>query len=320
MQGPDKKSFFGFRWISHRDTEITSWWSGLGYALLVRGVNSFLKGYFIYTRNSGGLYVGAATFFGLLSAIPVLSAASFLLGYFQGDMSGAHEKFFSELQSLLPQSSQPLMGEVSKLTKNQIANTPLSFLNVLISLWATKGFFSTLMSGLTKVTNSWDEGGMLAENLRAIVAILAFVALMIVSLELRVDASVYQSLSSLLAPDSLIQALLRKIFQWYVPALLMNTLVVTILYQWTLRTSLFNCFEGALTFIIGFLGLKTFYWVYLHYYEASTHALFGTFAPLVVGILWAHFAMTLFFLGACVASIPQQETLLAKIPRFERVR
>src|SRR5690606_30410773 len=80
-------------WVSQQDAKVSGRWNGLGFASFRRFVNACMHGYFGCTRRSGGLFVGAATFFGLLSSIPLMTGAAFLLGYFQGDALGAHARF-----------------------------------------------------------------------------------------------------------------------------------------------------------------------------------------------------------------------------------
>lgn len=303
-------------WVSKQDAKVSALWDGLGFAIFRRFVNACMHGYFVYTRSSGGLYVGAATFFGVLSIIPLLTGASFILGYFQGDVLAAHARFFGELQALMPASSQKIIGEVGELTRSQIYQTPLSFLNVGLFLWATKGFFSTMVSGLLKVTNSKANGGVLMDTVRAVAAIMAFCGLMLFSLELGERGIIFKALSDSLPKGHFFAEGLLYLARWQVLSITANILVVTMLYQWLLRTPLFACIEGAASFVCGFLALKSFYWIYLHYYEASTVAMFGSFAPLVIGVLWGYFALTAFFIGACVASLPHQKGILDKIPKI----
>ena len=303
-------------WISRQDARVSSLWDGLGFAVFRRFVNACMHGYFVYSRSSGELYVGAATFFGLLSIIPLLTGATFLLGYFQGDALAAHARFFGELQALMPVSSQKIIGEIGELTRSQITQAPLSFLNVALFLWATKGFFSNLVSGLLKVTNSKINGGLVMDTIRAVAAIIAFCGLMLFSLELGERGMIFKTLSSALPDGDFISEGLLHLARWQVLTITANILVVTMLYQWILRTPLFACVEGAASFVCGFLALKSFYWIYLHYYEASAAAMFGTFAPLVIGVLWGYFALTAFFVGACVASLPHQKKILDTIPKI----
>lgn len=305
----------GGGWVSRQDAKVSKLWDGLGFAIFRRFVNACLHGYFVYTRSSGGLYVGAATFFGLLSIIPLLTGAAFLLGYFQGDALAAHARFFGELQALMPASSQKIIGEVGSLTRSQIYQTPMSFLNVALFLWATKGFFSTLVAGLLKVTNSKANGGVLMDTVRAVATILAFCGLMLFSLELGERGMIFKGMAGALPQGHFLTEGLLYLARWQVLSITANVLVVSMLYQWLLRTPLFACVEGAVSFVCGFLALKSFYWIYLHYYEASTVAMFGSFAPLVVGVLWGYFALTAFFMGACVASLPHQKKILDKIPK-----
>ncbi|MBY0517203.1 MAG: YihY/virulence factor BrkB family protein [Bacteriovoracaceae bacterium] len=302
-------------WVSRQDKKVSGLWDGLGFAIFRRFVNACLHGYYVYTRNSGGLYVGAATFFGLLSIIPLMTGAAFLLGFFQGDALGAHERFFSELQILMPSTSQKIVSEVGALTRSQINHTPLSFLNLALFLWATKGFFSTLVSGLMKVTNSKVVGGIFMGTLRAVITIVAFCGLMMFSLELGERGLIFKWLSQSLPQGYFLADALVYLARWQILTITANILVVSMLYQWLLRTPLFACIEGAAAFVSGFLALKSFYWIYLHYYEANTTAMFGGFAPMVVGVLWGYFALTAFFMGACVAALPKQKPLLATIPK-----
>lgn len=291
-------------------------YDGLGFAIFRRFINASLHGHYVYGKNSGTLYVGAATFYGLLSIIPVLSCATFLLGIFQGDMEGAHKLLFKELESIIPVSSHGLLTQIGELTQSHLNNTPLTFLNMALLTWSTIGFFSTLVAGLMKVTGTRESGGAVMSTVRALSTVFALGAVLLFSFELGERGSFTAFLIDLFPKDTYAKEIISTIARWQVFTIASNATLVTLLYRWLLSTPLFACVEGAIGFIAGFLALKSFYWIYLHYNGASTTALFGGFAPLVVSILWGYFAITAFFIGACIASLPHQKKILDKIPKI----
>lgn len=294
----------------------SSLYDGMGFAIFRRFVYACLHGNYVYGKNSGALFVGAATFYGLLSIIPVLSCATFLLGIFQGDMIKAHQQLFNELEVLIPASSHGLLNQISDLTHSHLQNTPLTFLNLALLAWSTVGFFGTLVSGLLKVTGTRERGGAVMSTVRALSVVIALGGVLLCSFELGERGSITNFFINIFPKDTYAKEIISALARWQIFTMATNALMVTLLYRWLLSTSFSACLEGAAAFIGGFLTLRSFYWIYLHYNEASTTALFGGFAPLVVSILWGYFAITAFFIGACVASLPHQKQILDKIPKI----
>ena len=290
-------------------------YDGVGFAVVRRFLNAGLHGYFVYGKNSGELYVGAATFYALLSIIPVLSCATFLLGIIQGDMAHAHNQIFSELKGIIPPSSHNLLAQIGDLTQSHVKNTPLTFMNLALLVWATKGFFSTLVQGLMKVTSTIERGGAIMGTLRALGVIMAFGGVLVCSFEWGENGLFTGFLIDQFPPQTYAKEIISAFARWQTFTVASNVLMLTFLYRWLLGTPYYACAEGSVAFIGGFLGLKSFYWIYLHYNQAATVALFGGFAPMVISILWAYFAITAFFIGACIASLPNQKHILAKIPK-----
>lgn len=296
--------------------KTSSFYHGLGFAMFRRFINSTLNGYYVYGKNSGTLYVGAATFYGLLSIIPILSCATFLLGIFQGDMLKAHQQFFKELETIIPVSSHGLLAQIGELTQSHLKNTPLTFLNLALLTWSTVGFFSTLVEGLMKVTGTRESGGTVMSTVRALLTIIALGGVLLFSFELGEKGWITTFVIDLFPSHTYAKDIISSLARWQVFTIAANSMLVTMLYRWLLSTPLFACVEGAVGFIAGFLAIKSFYWIYLHYNGASTTALFGGFAPLVVSILWGYFAITAFFIGACIASLPNQKRILSEIPKI----
>lgn len=292
-------------------------YEGLGFALSLRFVNACFHGYYVFKKNAGDLYVGAATFFGLLSIIPILSCATFLLGLYHGDMSSAHGSLFKELYQIVPHTSHGLVNQLGDLTQSHLKNTPLTFLNLALLIWSSVAFFSTLVKGLLKVTTTQETGGAVMETLRALGVVISFGVVLLCCFELGEKGNVTNWMISLFPKTSYAKEIIQALAHWQVFTVISSAIMVTALYKWLLSTSLKSCFEGAVTFITSFLVLKSFYWIYLHYNEASTTALFGGFAPLVVSILWGYFLLTGFMIGACVASLPRQKKIIDEIPKIK---
>lgn len=294
----------------------SNFYDHMGFAVFRRFVNACLHGAYVYKKNSGDLFVGSATFYGLLSIIPITSCATFLLGLYKGDMANAHANLFQSLYQIIPKTSHTLVDQVAALTQAHLNNTPLTFLNLALLTWATVSFFSTLVAGLLKVTNTKESGGAVMSTLRALSAVLALGAVLLFAFELGEHGSLTRAMIGLFPKTSYADEIISAIARWQVFTMISSGLMVTMLYRWLFATPFYACVEGATAFLGGFLALKSFYWIYLHYNEASTQALFGGFAPLVVSILWGYFAITAFFIGACVASLPRQKAILSKIPNI----
>jgi uncharacterized BrkB/YihY/UPF0761 family membrane protein len=302
---------------ANRALEVASnLYEGVAFAVLRRFMNACIHGYYVYDKNSGDLFVGSATFYGLLSIIPVLSCATFMLGLFQNDMAHAHLQIFTELKATIPISAHGLLAQISDLTQSHLKNTPLTFLNLALLAWTTKGFFSTLVSGLLNVTATKGRGGLVMGNLRALGTVFALVGVIICSFEWSENGFFTNYLIEQFPKDTYAKEIISAIARWQVFTIISSILTVTLLYKWLLKTPLFACVEGAVAFLGGFLALKSFYWIYLHYNSESTTALFGGFAPMIVSILWGYFAITSFFLGACVASLPKQKQIISEIPNI----
>lgn len=300
---------------TNRAMEVASnLYDGVAFAVVRRFMNACIHGFYVYNKNSGGLYVGSATFYGLLSIIPVLSCATFMLGLFQNNMAHAHIQLFTELKALIPVSSHSLLAQISELTESHLRNTPLTFLNLALLTWTTKGFFSTLANGLLKVTATKGRGGFIMGHLRALGTVLALIGVLLCSFEWGENGFFTTSLIDQFSKETYAKEIISAIARWQVFTILSSAITVTFLYKWLLKTPLFACIEGAAAFLGGFLALKSFYWIYLHYNVDSTTALFGGFAPMIVSILWGYFAITAFFMGACVASLPKQKKIISEIP------
>jgi uncharacterized BrkB/YihY/UPF0761 family membrane protein len=249
-----------------------------------------------------------------MSIIPVLSCATFILGFFHGNIEHAHAQLFLELKLLIPSTSHDLLNQIAKLTESHLKNTPLTFLNLALLAWTTKNFFSTLVEGLLKVTSTAERGGAVMTNVRAFVTVVALGGVLMATFGLGENGQLTHLLIQQFPSDTYAKEIITTLAQWQVLTILSSTITVTLLYKWLLKTSLMACLEGTAAFIGGFLMLKSFYWIYLHYNNESTVALFGGFAPMVVSILWGYFAITAFFVGACIASLPNQKAIISQIP------
>lgn len=313
MNQPEKVSFIT-RWLENG----SALYDGLGFALLRRFINATLHGWYVYSKNNGSLFVGAATFFGALSVIPVLSCSIFILGFFYGSTDTAHIEFFSQLKSITPHESHVLLEEVARLTAGHLQSIPLSLLNAVILVWAANGFFGNLTTGLMKVTNTANRGGQVMETLRSLGSLVAFGLILLLCFELSARGSLVQMMKASVGKDSDLAYVIGVLATYQVFTIPSTIAMVTLLFRWVLKSPLFACIEGSIAFLTGFFALKSFYWIYLHYHQAETVSLYGGFAPMVIGLLWGYFMLTAFFIGACVASLPRQKQLLSKIPKVSQ--
>ncbi len=114
------------------------------------------------------------------------------------------------------------------------------------------------------------------DHLRAFGTVLALVGVLLCSFEWVENGYFTNFFIDQFAKDTYAKEIISAIARWQVFTVLSSLITVTLLYKWLLKTPLFACIEGAAAFLGGFLALKSFYWIYLHYNADSTTALLRT--------------------------------------------
>lgn len=259
-------------------------------------IRKFRRAAAIFRQDQLTLYAAQASFFLLVSALPLLV----LILNVSRLLSAESSAFLSELlHSVLPTDfHRALDALLNELTRSE--SIPLLSVTAATALWSASRGIAALERGLCGVYRIQANHGFLRDILRSLIHTAAFIILMPSVLLLGVFGahitdlvvSVLPSLECILT--RLIHA--RGLFLFVFLSLLFTLEHRLILRRTELRESAL-CVPGALTSAAGWILFSYLYSIYIRFFPRSSH-LYGSMATLVILMLWLYFCMIIFLCGA----------------------
>ncbi|PIP93161.1 MAG: hypothetical protein COW00_00310 [Bdellovibrio sp. CG12_big_fil_rev_8_21_14_0_65_39_13] len=273
------------------------------YRLVSRGVNLLLDSFFYFKKRKGEIVAGGATFFTLLSIVPVLLLAISVLGLVLSDVDQSKSFVLNFMSENIPSMAPWIMKSLEAIVDQQLkASSGINLLNTLVLVYSIMGVIGALMFGLKQVAGVESKGGFYLEDLKTFSLGVAVSAFMLSLLALS-----NRGISlALLAPD---QGAWRntvvKLLDSQMLLVLMSLGFFTSFYKIAapMKASWKQSSLGATAFVGCFIAGKSFYWIYLLYAKESLSQNWGNFYSLFIAVFWVYFLMCSFFYGASVAYV-----------------
>ncbi len=273
------------------------------FVFIKLAVNRLLDGFFHFKKRKGEIVAGSATFFSILSFIPILLWMISLAGLlFETDMQ-AKEFVLGVVSDNFPQLAPWILKSISKIVTTQLSGqSGFSFINFLVLTYASLGVVTSLYFGLNTISKSESKGGFFIEDIR--------------SLGTGLSLAVFMGCFLCLSHKGLMKNWLYTsspafnqgvdfILSYNILPALISLGFFTLYYQWSTPRgiSLRDSFIGALSFVACFAIGKSCYWIYHLYTKDTMSASYGNFYTLIVATLWIYYLMSAFFFGASVACV-----------------
>lgn len=273
------------------------------YKIVSRAMNLLLDSFFYFKKRKGEILAGAATFFALLSVVPVLLLAISVLGLVLGDVDQSKSFVLSFLSENVPSIAPWILKSLEAIIDQQLkASSGINFLNTGVLIYSIMGVIGGLMFGLKQVAGIEGKGGFYLEDFKTFLLGVAVAGFMFSLLALS-----NKGISlALLAPNEGTWKLgVRKILDYQLLQVVVSLGFFTCFYKVAAptKTTWHHCLFGASTFVGCFLIGKSFYWIYLLYAKESLSQNWGNFYTLFIAVFWVYFLMCSFFYGASVAYV-----------------
>ena len=174
--------------------------------------------------------------------------------------------------------------------------------NLAIIFYSSLGFVGSLNFGMHTLAYLPSRGGWIFETLKSILGGL-FIGCFTLMLLL---TSTKSTLIWSLLGDNFISNSLKWLADYQIIQGVIYLVCFSVYYKYitNLKIRWFDSFLGALSAVIVFNLLKTFYWVYLHYAQEKLKLSFGGFYSYIVIILFIYFTLRTFLYGAAVSYAP----------------
>ncbi len=273
-----------------------------GYKLVFYLIHRLFDGFFIYKKRKATIVAGSVTFFAILSFCPILLLLISGIEFFVESGPLAQSLVMKAVKVNFPALAPWILKSIESITKAQLTNS-FNWLNLIILLYASLGFCSSIQFGIFTISMQERKGGFLIEDLKSIfdgVFVALFIVIMVIFLP---DSPLLQKMKTDMPT---LYGILAPTIKYQVFHSAMSIGFFTLYYKWIspIKIRFSDAFIGGISFIILFTIGKTFYWVYLHYVKDDLMQSFGNFYTLVVAITWIYFLMCSFFYGASVACAP----------------
>lgn len=253
-----------------------------------------------FDRHFGGLMAAAASFFALLSVIPLLSVAVAILGWIVGSSEDALLSISGSIRAYIPTDTKVIRGTLVEIHRDTTWLGSLGLAGLLIS---GSAIFTNLEIAFNNiwgvpVMRHWLKQRLVAIGTSTLILLLLFLSIGM--------TSVLTYLQNVSVPGTeVIPGRIPQVRQAlaYTVAILFSVMLFTLIYkvipnkpiQW--REALIGgAFSG-----MAFEMAKYFFALYLARFN-NYNKVYGSLGSLVALIIWTYYSMTIVFLGAEIAA------------------
>lgn len=276
---------------------------GKGFELFINFITRLLKGFVLFKTRKGSIYAGASTFFAILCIFPILQVLVGAISIFTNDFNSAQATVMESLKIAFPNLAPWILKSVDSIVSGQVSGKPFNISTFFIIIWATLGFFGTLSFGINQIIKRKSKGGWIFESFRSFIASTFALSFTLLIIGLKKDSFLYKFVK-----ESIPEGNILVFFEYASSSLLfpisLGIVFFTIVYKKLIPVRWKDSFMGAICFVISFLGIKSFFWIYLHYAKEDLTYSFGNFETLIIALMWIYFINCTYILGACVAYSP----------------
>lgn len=295
----------------------------------------------LFIQRRGANLAAAASFYVIISIVPLFLLMVRLIGFIIGDLGKGEEEIFYYAGTFFPNVAPEVLEKVRAMVAGPLfGDAKFTVINLGLLTLSSLSFFNSIWSGLYLITN--DKSFLsFWRNLKGIIVIGVTIILIALSMTL---PGIFLFLVNSAQNNFVVQFVWENVpllrpavehFQQYdlSQGFLVKTNILhgiifvgyfTFLYRWffSWRVPLFNSFIAALTFVFSLVAGKSFFFVYFNYVRDNLIRNYGDFYTAIVGLMWLYFVMCFFFFGACLCHVMKDEpvyknlkVLLSKLKR-----
>lgn len=241
------------------------------------------------------VYSANACYFILLAVLPALLLLMELLRLTSLDASAVSHF----LSGILPESLRRAVLDLIRHTYGWSSTAVVGF-SALTALWsASRGLFG-ILTGLNVIYGASENRGYIRTRLLSTVYMLAFLAVLLLTLGLQVFMGSLLNLLLRFSPP-IVRLLLRLINFRFFLLLLLQVFVFTLMFMVlpNVRSTFRDSLPGALLAACGWLIFSHLFSFYVEYIS-SANRIYGPLSTLVLGMLWLYFCVCIVFYGAAL--------------------
>lgn len=238
-----------------------------------------------------GSFAASTAFFLFLSIFPIIMLVMSILPY----TPVSEEQVFHIVFSLVPPSFEEILRSIIEDCYEK--SVALISVSALILIWAAAKGTLSLKYGLDAINNVVETRNYVLMRLQASLETLIMIIVMVVSIILLVFGNVLLDL--ILADFPQTRAFYAVLMKFrFVFSLVVLSLVFTTLYALFPNKKLKwkKQIPGA---VLAAIAWSVFSWgfsIYVEYFQAFS--MYGSFATVIIGMLWLYFCMYIFLFGA----------------------
>ncbi len=266
-----------------------------GYELLIKLFSRLIRGLFTFKTRKGEILAASATFFLLISFCPLLLLLITIYAKCIGDVDLAHQHVMATLKNSIPHMAPWIMRSIEKILSNQLSNNNINWINLAIIAYACLGFSSSIIYGINSLSGTKSKGGFIVEELKSIMGGVLIGSFML-------GLMVLNSYGVHNLQNSFMQGLL----QYNILQSALSLIFFSLFYKYMTPIPIrgLDAILGATCFVALFLLGKSFYWIYLHYFQTDLANNFGNFYTLVIVFIWIYYLICSFYFAAGVVYAP----------------
>ncbi len=285
-----------------------------------------------YGRDHGAMYAGALTFYGVLSLIPLTVLLASVFGFMLsatggGDVDGALEQVVAQLRRVLPYLSPRFVDDLRTIVEYR---SRLGVVGFAALLWAASEIFRGVEFASARIFASAD-GHVVPDHKKtaaraAIITKLLFgavaTAVVLTSFLLQMLTTMWRRFLMMLDLPPWLAAVVADPLREGSPlgflvtaaSIVIGFVVVVRVFSPHRIMTRFAVFGGVL-FLAFFEGAHAVYDVYLEHIT-NISAMYGSFATLVILILWMYYCAVL--LLVCFHAVKVAQRRLTVGPRWPK--
>jgi len=251
-----------------------------------------------YSNDRVSVYAAQASFFAVISAMPLVSMISAILNRIA---PAQFDTLHISLENAVPAFMSNTLKQVFAGIEDS-APIPLLSISAVMLLWSASRGIGAIREGVQTVYHAPRAGGYLYKKLASLLYTLCFMVIIIAVVGILVFGESLLVLLNRLLPLS--TDLLDTLLRYSPPLFLVSlTFVFSILYYAVARRSsavthkIYHHIPGALFASLGWVLFSRFYSLYLNYSDNASF-LYGGLTALCLIMLWLYACMMILLSGA----------------------
>lgn len=290
-------------------------------------LRDFYYAIFIFLEKRAGLIAAGATFYILLSIVPLVLLLVKVFGLVLGDVDQTQTQIFDLGGKLFPDAAPQVLNLIKEIISGPLkGEAKFTILNFVFLSFASLGFFNAVLKGVYLINGGKDRSlfrkfeGLILVGFSILVVSISlsaptFLTLMESTLKnnflLNTLKETIPQLKGILNYFSHLNLGINFLIKSNVIHFLLFFVYFTFLYgwlfDWKLRKREF--FLGSFTFVSALLIAKKLFYIYIKYFRENLVNNYGDYYTYILGMMWIFLMMCFFFYGACFLQARKESTL-----------